>query len=148
MNSWEPILEAVGAATAGRSDDAQETLQACWERTQPSDHAERCVIAHYLADQQTDLNLETEWDARALAEHAQVEESAFTALGIDAAAGFAPSLHLNLGDDYLRAGQLEMAREQLAKALAAEHLLPDGGYGAMIRRGIDGLQHRLDALSE
>lgn len=148
MATWDPILDAVGTATAGRSDYAREALQACWDRTQSSDHAERCVIAHYLADQQTNIEAETEWDARALDEHAQVEESAFTALGIDSAAGFAPSLHLNLGDDYFRAGRPELAREQLAKVLSAEHLLPNDGYGAMIRRGIDGLQQRLDALAQ
>ncbi|WP_109686214.1 hypothetical protein [Branchiibius hedensis] len=102
------------------------------------------MIAHYLADQQTDLAAETDWDERAVAEHAQVEESDFTALGIDSAAGFAPSLHLNLGDDYFRAGHLEMTREQLAKARSAKDLLPDDGYGAMIRAGIDHLEQRLE----
>lgn len=54
-----------------------------------------------------------EWDARALAEHAQVSEAAFAAVGITSAAGFAPSLHLNLGDDHLRAGNIGLAREHL-----------------------------------
>lgn len=147
MTSWDDILQAATSAAAGASDAARAALQECWDRTSPSDHAQRCVIAHYLADQQTDLTAETDWDERAVAEHAQVEESDLTALGIDSAAGFAPSLHLNLGDDHLRAGNTGLAREHLVAARNAEHFLSDDGYGAMIRAGIDRLGERLDAAT-
>lgn len=145
MTSWDTILEAVAVGSAGPSGPARHALQECWDRTRVSDHAERCVLAHFLADQQADPSAELEWDARALAEHGQVAETAFTAIGIPAAAGFLPSLHLNLGVDQLRAGDLDAAREHLAAARAAQHLLSDEGYGAMVRGGIDRLGRRLDA---
>lgn len=145
MTSWDTILEAVAVGSAGPSEPAKKALQECLDRTRGGDHAERCVIAHFLADQETDPAAELEWDARALAEHGQVAETAFTTIGIPSAAGFLPSLHLNLGDDHLRAGDRGAAREHLAAARAAEHLLSDEGYGAMIRGGIDRLAHRLQA---
>ncbi|MEO7269804.1 MAG: hypothetical protein ABIW49_11425 [Knoellia sp.] len=64
-----------------------------------------------------------------------------------AAAGFAPSLHLNLGDGYLRLGRVEDARRELTMARAAVAALGDDGYGAMILRGLDGLEARLEGGS-
>jgi len=55
----------------------------------------------------------------------------------------APSLHLNLGDGYLRQGRRVLAREQLTAGIAALNALPDDGYGAMIRGGLIGLHKRL-----
>lgn len=50
MTSWDDILQAATSAAAGPSDAARDRLQECWDRTSPSDHAQRCVIAHYLSD--------------------------------------------------------------------------------------------------
>ena len=51
MQTWEEIIEAIQTALAGRHTEAREALQACWDRSDPRDAAQRCVIAHYLADQ-------------------------------------------------------------------------------------------------
>lgn len=115
----------------------------CWANTSEADHAQRCVLAHYLADVATDLATEVEWDERALASFAHVGDADLTPVGIPVAAALAPSLHLNLGDGYLRHGQTTEAREQLAAGLAALATLSDDGYGAMIRRGLTGLRDRL-----
>ena len=56
-----------------------------------------------------------------------------------------PSLHLNLGDDYLRAGRVQDAEDQVARAQQAVALLPEHGYGAMIREGVRRLQERVQA---
>jgi len=58
-------------------------------------------------------------------------------------ASLLPSLHLNLGDVCLRLGDPASARHHADVGLAAADRLPEDGYGAMIRRGLDGLQTRL-----
>ena len=67
-------------------------------------------------------------------------------IGIDSARGFAPSLHLNLGDGYLRRGDVTAARSELEAGRAAAAALDDDGYGALIRSGLDGLAQRIAAL--
>ncbi|WP_246136598.1 hypothetical protein [Leekyejoonella antrihumi] len=117
----------------------------CWDRTSEGDHAQRCVLAHYLADLESDLAAEVGWDQHALASVAHVSDADLAPVGIPAAAGLAPSLHLNvnLGNGYLRQGRTTQARDQLNAGLAALSALPTDGYGAMICRGLTGLQERL-----
>lgn len=143
MTRWDVVLAAVGTALAGRSDEARLGLETLWSQTDPGDHAQRCVIAHYLADQQGEIADEIRWDQHALDEHGLVADGDLAPVGIPSAAAMLPSLHLNLGDDYRRAGDVAKAREQLLAALASESLLPNDGYGAMIRGGIDRLEQRL-----
>ena len=119
------------------------TTCACWAGTAQTDQAQRCILAHYLADLEDDLAAEVAWDEQALTAFANVHDADLAPVGIPAAAGLAPSLHLNLGDGYLRQCQLTQARDQLAAGPAALSALPDSGYGAMIRRGLTGLQERL-----
>lgn len=66
--NWEPVLEAVGQAVNGQSEAAKAALEKCWDETVEEDHAQRCVLAHYLADQQENLQSETHWDEQALTE--------------------------------------------------------------------------------
>lgn len=146
MTSWDDVLGAATAGMAGRSDEARQRLETCWDGTNAEEHAQRCVLAHYLADQQPDLAHETSWDERALLEHSYVADADLIPVGVPSAAGFGPSLHLNLADDYLRAGNSEGARVQLTMARQLERVLPEGGYGAMIRSGLDRLEARLDTL--
>ncbi|OMH33110.1 hypothetical protein [Tersicoccus sp. Bi-70] len=145
MITWEEILAAVTVSFGGRSAEARDALTACWAATAPEQGAQRCVIAHYLADQQDDLAEETAWDERALAAHGSVADADLAPIGVPSAHGFAPSLHLNLGDDYLRLGRLDDAAHHLDRARASADGLADEGYGAMIRAGIAGLQTRVAA---
>ncbi|WP_231579628.1 hypothetical protein [Dermacoccus sp. PE3] len=103
------------------------------------------MLAHYLADQQEALASETRWDEQALSEFAHLHDDDLAAIGVPSTAGFAPSLHLNLGDDYLRAGRVQDAEDQVARAQQAVALLPEHGYGAMIREGVRRLQERVQA---
>lgn len=145
MRTWEDILAAIGIALGGDSEQGRRDLRACWADVSETDHAQRCVIAHYLADLETDLAAEVGWDEQALASFAHVSDVDLAPVGIPAAAGLAPSLHLNLGDGYLRQGRTSEARDQLSAGLAALNALPDDGYGAMIRRGLTGLEERVAA---
>lgn len=105
----------------------------CWEKAPIGDHPQRCVLAHYLADLESDLDREIAWDERALAEHAHIGDGELAHVGISSALGMKPSLHLNLGDGYLRRGDKTLAWEQLEAGLDCAHALKPDGYGVMIR---------------
>ncbi|WP_109776605.1 hypothetical protein [Quadrisphaera granulorum] len=148
MTSWEAVVSAVGRALAGDRAGGRSDLLACWQRTGDADHAQRCVLAHYLADLEERLEDEVAWDERALDAYRRVGRKDLAAIGIADAAGLAPSLHLNLGDGYLRQGRVAPARAQLDSALSAQHALGDDGYADMIRRGVEALRGKLDDLQE
>ena len=145
MTSWTEITDAIGAALGGNRAEGQQRLLVCWEGTVPGEHAHRCILAHYLADTETDLGAEIAWDEAALAEYAGVRDEDLVPLGIPSARGFAPSLHLNLGDGYLRRGEPGPAHRHLVLGLAATDALDTDGYGAMIRAGLANLGLRIDA---
>ncbi len=134
MTQWDDIATADGVALSGDRAQGQRDSRACWAGTTDTDHAQRCVLAHYPADLKDDRVDEVAWDERALAAYAHVGDADLAPVGISAAAGLAPSLHLNLGDGYLRRGHITQAQDQLDAGLAADSALPDDGYGAMIRR--------------
>ena len=144
---WATILAAVGRSQTGDRDGGREALGGCWAQSGPDDHAYRCVLAHYLADLQDSLDDEVAWDRTALDEYPRLAREALVPVGIPDAAGLAPSLHLNLGDGYRRQGRLGDAAEQLALGQAAVDVLPDDGYGRMIREGLDRLADRLRSES-
>lgn len=148
MAEWSDVLDAVTTALSGDRERGRGLLLDCWDRTSPSDHAHRCVLAHYLADLEPELGDEIRWDETALAEHAYLMEEpggeeSLAAVGIPAAGAMAPSLHLNLADGYLRRGDIPAAREQLALGQATVGRLGDDGYGALVRSGLDRLAARI-----
>ena len=139
------ISAAVGLGATDR-DASRAGLTAIWAEVEAGDPLHRCVLAHYLADLQDDVRDELRWDLRALAAAGEVTPERAGAGSLDVRALY-PSLHLNLGDDYRRLGAAAQAREHLALARAAEHVLPDDGYGRMIRGGIADLARRLETAT-
>ena len=142
MSDWDDVLVAVASAQQGL-DGGREALVEQWDATGTDDHAQRCVLAHYLADREPDLADEVAWDERALREHALLGDGDLAGIGIASTRAMAPSLHLNLGDGYLRQGRLDEARVQLDAGLAACDALGDDGYAATIRDGLSRLAERL-----
>lgn len=141
---WPTIAAGILESQSGDRELARRQLTDVWSVLGAEDHALRCIVAHYLADLQTDLRSELEWDHRALDAHGKIQDAELSPLGLSAAA-FLPSLHLNLGDGWLRAGDPARARQHLDRARSAEaHLGPDG-YGDMVRRGLKGLAGRIEA---
>lgn len=143
MTSWDDITQAIGLAQGGDRDGGREALVACWAATAEADHGQRCVLAHYLADLQPSLDDEVAWDEVALSEHGSVVDEDLAHVGITSAAALAPSLHLNLGDGYLRQSRVADARRQLVAGMEAASSLPTDGYGALIRSGLERLQGRV-----
>jgi len=141
--AWTEILEGVQVALSGEAEQGRRALLDCWSRTDPSDAAQRCVLAHYLADLEADAEQEAAWDERALEAFGRVADEDLMPVGIASAAAMAPSLHLNLGEVYRRLGRVDEAQEQAAAGLASVWLLADDGYGHLIREGLARLAERL-----
>lgn len=144
MSEWGAVLDAVQLTLSGDKELGEQTLRRCWSQTMPSDHAQRCVIAHYLADLQSDIAAEVEWDERALAESAHVSDADLAPIGVPSAKGFAPSLHLNVGDGYLRMGRIEAAWKYLEAGELASQQLGQDGYAQFIGQGLERLRQRLE----
>ncbi|MFI5719852.1 hypothetical protein [Nocardia sp. NPDC051750] len=143
------ITEAV---TLGRSGDiatARARLLKIWaEIGALGDPLHRCTLAHYLADLYDDPAQALTWDIRALDAADALSDTRVqqhhSSLQV---AGFYPSLHLNLADNYRQLGSWAAAAEQLTAARKHLHALPDDTYGAMIRTALDEVADAIDRQS-
>jgi len=140
---WPTVVAGIVASQSGRVAEAEEHLSAAWEACGDNEHALRCIVAHYLADAQDEVWSELEWDRRALEAHAHVRDAELAPLGIPSAKAFLPSLHLNLGDVWLRAGNPVEAERHVLEAQVALDELGDDQYGAMVRKGVASLSRRV-----
>ncbi|GAA3597155.1 hypothetical protein GCM10022223_10430 [Kineosporia mesophila] len=143
MTEWGQIIAGIGITLGGDRDRGRRMMLECWNGTSESDFAQRCVLAHYLADTEGVLDDEVAWDERALTAFAHVGRDDLAAIGIPDAAGLAPSLHLNLGDGYLRQNRPAEARTQLEAGMITVGALGADGYGTMIRDGLERLAGRI-----
>ncbi|MEU9148863.1 hypothetical protein [Streptomyces sp. NPDC048349] len=138
----DPIMEAIGhAVTEGRVGDrasARRELLGLWsEIGVTGDPLHRCSLAHYLADLYEDPAQALAWNVRALDAADAVTERRVQEhdAGLHIA-GFYPSLHLNLADDYRRLGSFAAAAEHIQAAEAHAPSLPQTPYGDLLRRAI------------
>lgn len=132
------ITRAVELGREGDRDTARAQLTDLWRTLGPlGDPLHRCPLAHYLADLQPDPAQALAWDIRALdAADSLTDERACTYHPTLAVAGFYPSLHLNLADDYRRLGAFDAARGELDSTRAHLGALGQDSYGAMIRTAL------------
>ncbi|WP_129284946.1 hypothetical protein [Streptomyces sp. GZWMJZ-114] len=141
--SPDSTMEAIGQAVIeGRAGDiatARQKLLDIWSTTGATgDPLHRCSLAHYMADLYEDPAQALAWDIRALdaadsLTDQRVQEH-HTALQV---AGFYPSLHLNLADNYRRLGSFEAATEHINAAHEHAPNLPQDAYGALLRTAIE-----------
>ncbi|MFC5059558.1 hypothetical protein [Saccharothrix xinjiangensis] len=143
------IGAALALAAGGDADGARTRLHDLWDRIGPvGDPLHRCTLAHHMADLHDDPARALVWDVRALDAAAALTDERVRrhhdGLGV---AGFHPSLHLNLADDFRRLGSFEAASDHIAAARRHEHALADDGYGTLIRRVIDEVAEAIDRRS-
>ena len=133
------ISEAVTAGRSGNTAAARRKLLDLWtEIGVGGDPLHRCTLAHYLADLYDDPAESLAWDIRALdAADAVTEQRAQAHHATLHIAGFYPSLHLNLADNYRRLAAFPTAAQHIATARNHIADLPEGPYGDTIRTAID-----------
>ncbi|WP_171169235.1 hypothetical protein [Streptomyces sp. I05A-00742] len=145
----DPMLAEIGRGIelshSGEREAAGRLFSGLWDVIGATgDALHRCVLAHSMADVQDDPHEELVWDLRALEAADLITDERMQQAGVaGSVAGFYPSLHLNLGDVYRRLGDLDRARDHLARGRAAIGALGDDGYGQMIKKGLDRLGDRL-----
>ncbi|MBA2808044.1 hypothetical protein E0500_011640 [Streptomyces sp. KM273126] len=139
----DPTMEAIGQAVtegrAGDSDSARQKLLGLWSTIGVTgDPLHRCTLAHHLADLYEDPAQALAWDVRALdAADAVTEQRVQEHHAGLHIAGFYPSLHLNLADNYRRLGAFDAATEHLNAAREHAPHLPQDAYGALLRTAIE-----------
>ncbi|MBU3870457.1 hypothetical protein KN815_42380 [Streptomyces sp. 4503] len=137
--TMEAISQAVIEGRAGETAPARQKLLALWSTIGVTgDPLHRCTLAHYLADLYEDPARALAWDIRALdAADAVTEQRVQDHHASLHIAGFYPSLHLNLADDYRRLGSFESATEHINAAKEHAPDLPQDAYGTFLRTAID-----------
>jgi hypothetical protein len=148
-----PLLSGLSSAQRQLATDraaGRQALTELWDALDPGDAAARCIVAHFLADAQDDLNDEIRWDEVSLAESAKASDDDMQAIHPAMhVAGFMSSLHLNLADGYRRLGRFETAGRHLESSRAGNCALTgdrpeDIAYRDMIVTG----QQRVAAAIE
>jgi hypothetical protein len=148
-SATKAISDAIGLLHQGETQRAREALLQMWDRLSPDgEPLQICTLAHFLADTETEVAAELEWDLRAL-------EAAIGTRGTEdrdalspELANFLPSLHLNVGDGYRRLRDNERAREHALNGLNRAGVLADDGYGNMIKGGLRRLREHVGAASD
>lgn len=116
-----PLLSGLASAQGLLATDraaGRHALTELWEALDADDAAARCILAHFLADVQDDLDDEIAWDKISLAESAKVSDDELRAIHpAMSVVGFMSSLHLNLADGYRRLGRFEVAGRHLKSSI-------------------------------
>ncbi len=118
--------------------EARSQLLAAWDALGSLQHAERCVLAHYLADTEEQAQAELDWDLRSLEALRACDDSELQACVPGATcASFLPSLELNVAQAYEKLGQWEAARAHASLAEQAARFLDDSPLGTLTKAAIE-----------
>jgi tetratricopeptide (TPR) repeat protein len=130
MDTDNPVvmlcIEGMQAEAEGRVNDAQAMFLRAWSLRQDSYDA--CIAAHYVARHQPTANDTLQWNQEALHQAANVD-----AVRIE---NFYPSLYLNLAYSHEVLEDYAAAIRYYDLALEKASVLPQDGYGDLVRRGI------------
>ncbi|MBO8186419.1 hypothetical protein [Streptomyces spirodelae] len=137
--TMQAISQAVTEGRGGNTHSARQKLLKLWSAIGVTgDPLHRCSLAHYLADLYEDPAQALAWDVRALdAADAMTEQRVQEHHASLHLAGFYPSLHLNLADNYRRLGSFDAATEHINAAEEHAHNLRQDAYGAFLRSALD-----------
>ena len=122
-------------------------LTEIWEelRDDPGCALPRAMVAHLLADLQTDPTDELRWDRESLRCLAPVWEQVHDPRLFDAGRRCLPSIYLSLAGASRRCGDLVAAREYLRRARLVVPVLTPGRYTDHLTRAMRQMERDLDA---
>ncbi len=124
------------ALEGGGNDEALELYMQAWNEAQTD--VERFIAAHYVARVQNDVAGKLKWDETALSFALKIDDHEIK--------GSYPSLYLNIAKCYEDLGDMDKARECYDLAYSYTNLLPDDGYGKIIKGGIEAGMGRVKTI--
>ena len=110
----------------GKPEEAYKMFQQAWNEA--TNDFEKFTSAHYVARHQKSVADKLRWDETALNLALKIEDENMKANY--------PSLYLNVAKCYEDLKDFNSARNNYQLALLFTNLLPDDGYGKMIKSGI------------
>ena len=119
-------VEGMEREGLGRKDEALKLFQQAWEKAVSG--FEKFTSAHYIARHQKTIEEKLHWDQTALNFALKLDD--------DKVRSALPSLYLNIAKCYEDLNDFHNARINYDMALSYTDLLPDDGYGTMIKGGI------------
>ena len=143
----DPVLDRISDAldlfNAGRRGEARAAFGAIWaEIESEGDPFHHCVLSHYMANAQGDMESELTWNRRALAAADSIVSERPDAASLSVLSLY-PALHLNLADVLFRSGDVPGASRQVHLARQASDALSDDTHGEQVRSAIERLATRL-----
>lgn len=110
----------------GKKEEALKIFQQAWNEA--TNDFEKFTAAHYVARHQKSVSEKLKWDEAALQLALKLTDAHVK--------GAYSSLYLNVAKCYEDLGDLENARKNYQLGLSFTDLLPDDGYGNMIKIGV------------
>lgn len=127
--------EGVTAEMQRDFEKAAALYESAWAQ-QTSDY-EACIVAHYLARVQSNLEDILHWNLEALRYADMVTDGSVNS--------FYPSLYLNVGKAYEELGRMWEARQCYEQGMAKAGILPDTALGNITR---DALERAIQRTNE
>ncbi|MES2764185.1 MAG: tetratricopeptide repeat protein [Bacteroidota bacterium] len=118
--------QGMGEEAAGRPEEAAKLFDQAWNEA--TTDFEKFTAAHYVARHQKTIADKLKWDETALHLALKINDEKMKSTY--------PSLYLNIAKCYEDLKDFDNAKKNYQLALSFSNLLPDDGYGNMIRSGI------------
>jgi len=110
----------------GKPEEASKLFFKAWH--EGANEFEKFTAAHYVARHQKSVADKLKWDETALQLALKIDDNAVKE--------YFPSLYLNIAKCYEDLNDIDNAKANYQLALSFTHVLPDNGYGNMIKGGI------------
>jgi tetratricopeptide (TPR) repeat protein len=110
----------------GKAEEASKLFITAWNEA--ANDFEKFTAAHYVARHQKSVADKLKWDETALQSALKINDNSVK--------GSFPSLYLNIAKCYEDLNDFENAKINYQLALSFTNVLPDDGYGNMIKTGI------------
>jgi tetratricopeptide (TPR) repeat protein len=110
----------------GKADEASGLFLQAWNEA--TNDFEKFTAAHYVARHQKTVADKLKWDETSISFALKIND--------DKMKGSYPSLYLNIAKCYEDLKDLDNAKKNYQLALSFSNILPDDGYGKMIKSGI------------